>query len=265
MIKSTSRKTALITGASLGIGLEFARLAADDGYNLVLVARDEKKLMDVAQELATRYGVNVRIFARDLSDVAGCDEIVAELEKTGISISLLINNAGYGLYGAFSDASLNDTLSMMRLNMLSLTSLTRLLLPSMLSRGDGKILNIASVAAFMPGPNMAVYYASKAYVLSFSEALSSEVRGTGVTVTALCPGPTQTGFEKRAGLGGSRLFKGSLATAHDVAVLGYKGVMTGKRLVIAGTQNRLFTTLVRILPRALVLFLVARMQASSVS
>ena len=197
-----SRGTAVVTGASSGIGLEIARLLAADGYDLLLVASAEKKLLEVATRFSHEFGKTVAALAVDLARPDGARSLLDEIERRGLAVEVLVNNAGFGVYGPFAGADLAHTLEMIQVNVASLTELTRGVLPGMTARQSGRILNVASTAAFQPGPLMAVYYATKAYVLSFSEALANELSGTGVTVTALCPGPTRTAFQERAGLRG---------------------------------------------------------------
>lgn len=245
-------KTVLITGASAGIGREFAKIFAREGYQLVLVARNAQALQDVADSLQTEHGVSVRTLSKDLSQPLTPEEIYRELQRDSLAIDVLVNNAGAGVGGLFKDTDLAAELSMIQLNLTSLTHLTKLFLRDMLKRGSGKILNVASTAAFQPGPTMAVYYATKAYVLSFSEALAEEVRGTGVTVTCLSPGSTVTEFQKRAGISGIRLLKFRTMDAATVARAGYEGLIQGKTLVIPGFFNRLFAFGVRLVPRRLV-------------
>ena len=199
---------ALVTGASGGIGFELARILARNGYDLVLVARSAEKLASVAEGLQRDHGIDVRVIVKDLAIPGAAAEIHEVLAADGLAVDILVNNAGVGLSGKFAEIGFDAEIGMLRLNVESPTVLTRLLLPSMLERGSGRILNVASTAAFQPGPLMAVYYASKAYVLSLSEAIANEVARTGVTVTALCPGPTVTGFASHAGTEQSRLFKG---------------------------------------------------------
>lgn len=256
-----SRKTALITGASSGIGYEFTKLFARDGYNLVLVARSEQQLQKLADELREKHGIAVEVIAKDLSNANTPDEIFAELQQESLTVDALVNNAGFATYGKFSEIDLNAELQEMQVNMVTLTHLTKLFLPGMLKKGWGKILNVASTAAFQPGPLMAVYYATKAYVLSFSEALAEELRGTGVTVTALCPGPTQSGFQKRANMEDSRLFRGrKVADAATVARIGYRGLMTNKTVVIPGLRNKVLAESVRFVPRKVVTRVAGNMQ-----
>ncbi len=254
------RKTVLITGASSGIGLELARLFARDGYDLVIVARRREVLQRVAQELQVACNVSVTAVAKDLAMPGAAEELVEELRREGLHLDALVNNAGFATYGRFTETDLATELQLMQLNMVTLTALTKLLLPDMLARGEGKILNVASTAAFQPGPLMAVYYASKAYVLSFSEALANELRGTGVTVTALCPGITRSGFQARAGLEDSRLLRMGLMDAATVAHIGYRGLMRNHTVVIPGLKHRLLTFAVRLTPRNVVTRIVRMIQ-----
>jgi short-subunit dehydrogenase len=246
--------TALITGASSGIGLELASLAARDGHDLVLVARQRERLETVGRGLAEEYGIRVSLLDKDLSDPAAPAELGRQLAERGIAIDVLVNNAGVGVYGFFAGTPLGRELEMIQVNIAALTHLTKLLLPGMLERRQGRILNVASTAAFQPGPIMAVYYATKAYVLSFSEALANEVAGTGVTVTTLCPGPTRTEFESRAGSPAAIALrkKAFLMSASEVARDGWRGMKAGKRVVIPGFANQLLVQAERITPRRLV-------------
>jgi uncharacterized protein len=246
-----SKKTALITGASGGIGLELAKLFAKDGYRLILVARDEKRLAKLAQEL-TGQGNEVKTVALDLSQSTAPQQLMDQLKRDGVSVDVLVNNAGFGLFGNFSETSWPKEKDMIQLNMVTLTELTKLVLPEMVSRKSGKILNVASTAAFQPGPLMAVYYATKAYVLYFSEAIAEELRGTGVTVTALCPGPTKSGFQKLAEMENSKLVQGNTDSPETVARLGYRALMGGKRIVITGLRNKILAHSIRFMPRSLV-------------
>lgn len=255
-------KTALITGASSGIGHELTQLFAHDGYNLVLVARNQKQLMQTAEELNEKYGVSVKVISKDLSLASAPEEILTELEKESIEIDALVNNAGLAAYGLFSETDLGAELQIMQVNMGTLTHLTKLFLPGMLKKRRGKILNVASTAAFQPGPLMTVYYATKAYVLSFSQALAEELQGTGVNVTALCPGPTASGFQKRAHMEDSKLFSGQIMDAQTVARIGYRGLMTNKTIVIPGLRNKILVELVRFSPREMVPRAVRNMQKS---
>jgi short-subunit dehydrogenase len=246
-------ETALITGASGGIGEELARLLAAARIDVVLVARSAGKLSALAGELARAYGVRAEAVAADLAQPSAADDIARELAARGLAIDILINNAGFGTYGPFAGTPAAEEARMIQVNIAALTMLTKVLLPPMLQRRRGRIMNVASTAAFQPGPLMAVYYASKAYVLSFSEALSNETAGSGVTVTCLCPGPTRTGFQDRAGMQESRLLTTlSVATAAEVARAGYDGMMAGRAIVIPGVANRIAVQLLRVTPRAVV-------------
>lgn len=248
-------KTALITGASTGIGFEFTKLLAADGYNLVLIARDEQKLREIAASLPTKFNVSVKIYPKDLSVTSDIQELVRRIQEEVGTIEILVNNAGFGLSGAFVETDLARELEMIQLNVVSLVILTKLLAREMAQRKRGKILNVASTAAFQPGPLMAIYYATKAFVLSFSEALAEELKESGVTVTALCPGPTATQFSKRAELEKSRLFKGGIVPVLDaatVAKIGYDGMSKGQRVVISGLINKIGVFSVRLTPRKLV-------------
>jgi short-subunit dehydrogenase len=255
------RQTALITGASGGIGLELARLFAAGGYDLVLVARSAAKLEELAGELR-KHGGAVGVLVKDLAKPESPEEVFRELEAAGIAVDVLVNNAGFATYGPFVEIDLGRELEELQLNVVTLTHLTKKLLPGMLARRRGGVLNLASTAGFQPGPLMAVYYATKAYVISFSEALAEELSGTGVTVTALCPGPTATGFQRRAGLEDSKLFSGMLQVADAAAVAraGYEGFRAGKRIVIPGLINKLGVQSIRVSPRALITKMVKRMQ-----
>jgi short-subunit dehydrogenase len=248
----TQKKTALITGASGGIGYELAKLLARDCGVLVLVARSRDRLLEVKRELEGGFPVSVKIIVKDLSLPDAAEEIYRELESENIRVEILVNNAGIGWWGAFVSADWKRQADTIMINMLALTHLTRLFAPGMVSQGAGKILNVASTAAFQPGPLMAVYYASKAYVLSFSEALAFELRGTGVSVTALCPGATTTGFQRAAAMEHIALFKmRQPASAADVARYGYDAMMKGKIVAIHGLLNRIVAFSVRFLPRKL--------------
>ncbi len=255
-----NKPTALITGASSGIGLELAKLAAADGNDLVLVARRKDRLNEIKNELEKKHRVNVRVLTDDLSDPAAPKRIVNQLTKQKLSVDILINNAGVGVVGSFADTDWAKEAAMLQVNMLALTELTKFLLPAMLKRKQGRILNVSSVAAFVPGPGMAIYYATKAYVQSFSEALAEELAGTGVTVTALCPGPTSSEFAQAAGIGsGSGLFRRNLPTSAAVAAIGYQAMLQGKRIAIAGLDNQLNRFAVRFLPSWLITSYIRRL------
>jgi len=246
-------KTALITGASSGIGYELAKLFAEDRYNLVLVARSAGKLTQVADELQREFGISAKAVPLDLTVASAPQSLFNQLQREGIVVDILVNNAGYGVLGEFANISGEDTLGQIQLNITALTYLTKLFLGPMIERRSGKILNVASTAGFQPGPLMSVYYASKAYVISFSEALANELHGTGVTVTCLCPGATDTAFQGRAGLENTPLFKKLRPmTADVVARDGYRGLMAGKAMVISGFRNWVLAESVRFSPRRLV-------------
>jgi short-subunit dehydrogenase len=258
----SSRPIALVTGASGGIGLELAKLFAADGHDLVLVARDRDRLAAVARELESRHGIRATAAPADLADPAAPAALHAALEREGRRVDVLVNNAGFGLCGGFAELDASAQVEMVQVNVAALTHLTRLCLPPMLARRAGGILNVASTAAFQPGPLMAVYYASKAYVLSFSEALAGELAGTGVTVTALCPGPTATGFQSRAGMERSRMLRDlRLMDASAVARAGYRAFRAGRRVVVPGWTNRLLAGAVCFLPRGLVLRVARRLNS----
>ena len=224
--------TALVTGASGGIGEELARLFAADGHDLVLVAREVGR--QHARDEAPR-------------------EIFEGLSAGGVAVDALVNNAGFGSYGLFAETDLKSELDLLQVNVVALTHLTKLFLPGMIARRRGYVMNVASTAAFQPGPLMAVYYASKAYVLSFSEALANECEGTGVVVSALCPGPTETGFVAAApGMNESKLFDRAVMDARAVAVEGYRGLLAGKAIVIPGLRNNLLARSIGFFPRGLV-------------
>jgi uncharacterized protein len=247
------KHTTLITGASGGIGYELAKFFANDHYNLVLVARSGGKLTQFADELQRQFGVSVKPVALDLTAAPAPQFLFDQLLREGVVIDILVNNAGYGALGEFAQIPLEEDLGQIHLNVTALTHLTKIFLGPMLERRSGKILNVASTAGFQPGPRMAVYYATKAYVISFSEALANELQGTGVTVTCLCPGATDTGFAERAGNDQTRLFKQLRPMdAKTVARDGYGGLMAGKTLVISGFRNWLIAESVRFSPRKLV-------------
>jgi short-subunit dehydrogenase len=247
---ANTNQTALITGASAGLGYEFAKLFARDKYNLVLVARSGPKLVELAEELRQRHGVSVKTIPLDLGLPRAAQDLFEETQRAGLHVEILVNNAGYGKSGAFAAIALEEEYGQIQLNVTALTLLTKLYLGPMLERRSGKIMNVASTAAFQPGPLMAVYYATKAYVLSFSEAIADELRNSGVQVTCFCPGATLTEFQKRAETENSRLFK-QLAPmdAKTVAEDGYRALMAGKSLAISGFKNWLVAESVRFAPR----------------
>ena len=252
-------KTALITGASSGIGLELARIHASNGDNLVLVSRNKKKLLELKNSLEKEHKISVFVISKDLSLVNSAKEIYDEVKKQKISVDYLINNAGIGSFGEFNKGDWEVDSRMIQLNVTSLTYFCKLFLRDMVKRENGKIMNVASIAGFQPGPLMAVYFATKAYVLHFSEAIGNEVKIRGVSVTALCPGPTESGFESTAGMGNSILFKGKkLPSSKDVALYGYHAMMKGKAVAVHGWMNRLLINLSRFVPRWLVVKIARR-------
>jgi len=247
-------KTALITGASNGIGLELAKIHAATGGNLVLVARSKQKLDDLKKELEAQYKINVYTIGKDLSLVNAAQEVYDETQKQQIAIDYLINNAGFGDFGFFAESDWNKEQNMLNLNINTLTHFTKLYLPDMIQRGQGKIMNVASTAAFQTGPTMAVYCATKAYVLSFTEAISNEVANKGITVTALCPGATESGFQDAAAMQHNALFNNKkLPTSQQVAAYGYAAMLKGKTVAIHGFMNTIMASSVGFMPRALVL------------
>ncbi len=233
-------KTALITGASAGIGLEFAKIFAKEKYDLVITARNETKLNELANEIKNNHNVNVKVIAKDLSKQNAGEEIFDILKNESIVTDVLINNAGFGVFDNYWNVELQDEKNMLQVNIMALAELTNLFAKDMVNRGGGKILNVASTAAFQPGPTMAGYYASKAFVLSYSQAVDFELRKKGVQVSTLCPGPTITEFQIRANMEDLNLFKkGFTMSAEEVAQIGYNGLMKGKPVIIAGAMNKI--------------------------
>jgi uncharacterized protein len=245
--------TALITGASNGIGFELAKVHAEKGDDLVLVARSKDILDALGRELEEKHKIKVYIIGKDLSLPGSAKEIYDELKLNNISVDYLINNAGSGDYGFFADSDWNRQEQMINLNVTSLVHLTWLFLPEMINRKNGRILNLASTASFQPGPTMSVYFASKAFVLSFSEAINNEVREHGISATALCPGPTLSGFQAAASLRDKKLFENkNFPGSREVAEFGYRAMMKGKAVAIHGLKNALFANSVRFAPSSLV-------------
>ncbi len=243
---------ALITGASGGIGYELAKIFAQNGWNLILVARSQEKLNSFSKEISKQHGISAHVIVKDLTDPESASELYREVELKSWTVDALVNNAGIGSFGFFSQTDFAVEASLLELNVVTLTKLTKLFLKPMIQRGEGYVLNVASTAAFQPGPLMAVYYASKAYVLSFSEAIADELEGSGVSVTALCPGATLTGFRDAAGMQRSRLYKLRVMDVKRVAREGYDGMIQRKRVVIPGTLNKVLVSGSRLLPRKLV-------------
>lgn len=255
---------AIITGASTGIGRELAIACARDGYDVVLVARSRPQLGTLAGEIRQSTGRTAWVIAKDLSLEAAPREIFQEITDRGIVIDALINNAGFGLLGRFWEVDEREQIQMIQVNITALTHLTRLFLPGMIERRRGRILNVASTAAFQPGPLMSVYYASKAYVVSFSEAIHNECRDYGVTVTAFCPGPTRTEFQERAGMSKTKLFEsGRVMDAATVAQIGFDAMKRGKPLAIAGRMNAAMAFLTRFAPIQLTASMARKFQETS--
>ena len=255
------KQTALITGASVGIGLELAKQFAAHGHDLVLTARNRDALEAIAGTLEGKHGIKTTVFVFDLAEPDAPQRLFECVMAEGISIDILVNNAGFGLGGAFVETDIDRELDMIQVNIAALTHLTKLFLQPMVLRRSGRILNVASTAAFQPGPMMSVYFASKAYVLSFSQALDEELRKTGVTVTCLCPGTTATEFADRAGVANTKLFSiTGVANAEDVARFGYAATMRGERIALPGIKNRAHIQSLRLLPRALVTTLARKVQ-----
>ncbi|MGA2478059.1 MAG: SDR family oxidoreductase [Spirochaetia bacterium] len=241
-------KTVLITGATRGIGWEFAKLFAARGYNLFLTGRDESKLLQFRKEHGSDLGITT--LAADLSAPSGVVAVLDAVRKSRAPIDILVNNAGLGDRHAFADSDLEKQRAMLQVNISSLVGLTHGLLPDMVARKTGRILNVASTAAFLPGPYMSIYYASKAFVLSFSHALSVELRGSGVSVSVLCPGATKTDFEKTAGTGGSRLVRSGTMEARAVAEAGVRGLLAGRRTIVPGFGNKVVAIAPHLAPRS---------------
>jgi short-subunit dehydrogenase len=254
--------TALVTGASAGLGRDYARLFAADGHDVVLVARRRERLEELAREIGGQGGTQVHVLPLDLSDREAPRRCVEELRARGLAIDFLVNNAGLGTNGPFVEADPAKQLEMIQVNVASLVELTRLLVPDMLARKRGRVLNVGSTAGFQPGPFMAVYYASKTFVNSFSEALAYELDGTGVTVTVSCPGATATEFAGHAGNDSSLLFKLGAADSMSVAREGYAAMMAGRRMVVHGFTNKLGVQALRVSPRPVAIALAARLNRS---
>jgi short-subunit dehydrogenase len=254
------RPVAVVTGGSSGIGLALARVLAREGYDLLLVARREQELRAIAKDLSHRFGSTSVVAGVDLSEPGAAARVHEAAHEAGLTVDVLVNNAGFGGHGRFVETDADHERQMLAVNVVALTELTKLFLPAMVQRRSGRILNVASTAAFQPGPFMAVYYASKAYVLSFTEALGEELVGTGVTATALCPGFVPSGFQDVAGLDEDLPFMRSpgTKTAEEVAEAGYRAMMSGRRVFIPGGLNRVGAHAARIAPRRAVLTMVRR-------
>ena len=264
MSNDKAKPAVLITGASGGIGEGFAHCAAGDGHPLILVARNEAELHRVRGVIGARYAVPVTVIASDLGQAGACERLARELEARGITPGIVVNNAGFGLIGKAAALDREEQLGMIDLNIRALTDLTLRYLPEMIASGSGGVINVASVAGFLPGPNMAVYFATKAFVISLTDALSAETRGKGITLTALCPGPVETGFQARAGMKNVRgLSRSTLPSAQAVADAGWRGFKEGERVVIPGALNKLTAYGLRGAPRRLILPFIRRAMAAS--
>lgn len=260
----SSKNYALITGASSGIGRDLTHCFAADGWSVILTARRETQLQHLAQEVSSKYGISAQVLAGDLSDPKTPEELFKSCESQCWEVGALVNNAGFGNYGTFHESDLQKELSLIQVNITALTHLCKLFIQPMISRQRGYILNVGSTAGFQPGPLMAVYYASKAYVVHFSEAIANELKDFGIHVSVLCPGPTQTEFVEQAGMEGSKLFKSMhVMDSSSVAQAGYDGLMTGKTVVIPGLMNKLTVQSNRISPRKWVTKVVRQIQERS--
>ena len=258
------RPLALVTGASMGLGAEFARLLASEGYDLVLTARSGDKLTSLKKEVEGLHGIRAHIVVQDLADPRAPLAIYDQVRATGLEVDVLVNNAGFGMYGLFYQSDLQTELDMIQVNITALVHLTKLFVRDMVAKKRGRVLNVASTAAFLPGPLQPVYYASKAFVLSFTEAIGNELHGTGVTATALCPGPTPTEFQTRANVGRVRGLRLMMRVNPDVVVrAGYKGMIKGKPVVVPGALNNVIIFLLRLFPRRTVTATVRRVQTAS--
>lgn len=258
------RPIALVTGASMGLGAEFARLLASEGYDLVLTARSGDKLTALKKEVEGLHGVRAHVVVQDLADPKAPIAIYDDVRAAGLEIDVLVNNAGFGMYGLFYQSDLQTELDMIQVDITALVHLTKLFVRDMVARKRGRVVNVASTAGFQAGPLQSVYYASKAFVLSFTEAIANELHGTGVTATALCPGPTPTEFQKRANVGRVRGLRLMMRVNPDVVVrAGYKGMLKGQPVVVPGTLNNVIILLLRLFPRRMVTAVVRRIQTAS--
>lgn len=255
-----AKETVLITGATSGIGYELSKIFALAGFRLILVGRNPTKLKEVENEFSNK--TSCQIIIADLSEENAAEKIFSETEKLGLDVDILVNNAGFGLYGEFTKTDLERETDMIRVNIIALTKLCKIYLPKMIKKRSGKILNLSSTAAFQPGPLMAVYYATKAYVLHFSEGISEELIGSGVSVTALCPGPTESGFQKEARMDKSMevLSRENVMDTKTVAQIGYNALMKKRVVQIAGLKNTITANSVRLIPRSIVRKIVKRIQ-----
>ncbi|MGL5351749.1 MAG: SDR family NAD(P)-dependent oxidoreductase [Clostridium sp.] len=250
MSKSESRSHVLITGATSGIGNELAKLFANDGYNLILIARNKENLLKVKSQLDI-YKINVDILAVDLSEVDACEKVFAFVDEKNLTVDILVNNAGVGTFGEFTSISMEKEIDLININIRALTQLTKHFLYKMVGNEEGTILNVASTAAFCAGPKMAAYYASKAYVLNLTEALNEEVKNKGVKVSCLCPGSVNTEFQNKAGIKKSESAKKNIMSAKKVAEIGYRDFKKGKTIIIPGIKNKIIVTINKFLPRVI--------------
>jgi short-subunit dehydrogenase len=256
------RQTALVTGASAGIGVDLAECLARDGYDVIVTARSEGALREVAARLSSAHGTRVTPIVQDLGQIGGGAKLADAIRAQGLHVDVLVNNAGYGTAGAFCESDIDTELGMIDLNDRALVELTHIYWPHMLASRTGGVLNVASTAAFQPGPLMATYYASKAFVLSFSEALWEEARGTGVRVSCLCPGPTTSKFRERAGTDKKKLSRATTPmSSASVAELGYRAWKSNKRVAVTGLRNRFLAAAVPFLPRTTILGIVRNLQS----
>lgn len=249
MGKPYGRSCVLITGATAGIGYELAKLYAKDENNLILVARDEERLKEVKDELEF-YNIKVYTIALDLSEDNSCEKVLDFVNKKNLSVDILINNAGMGSFGYLSEIEVEKELKLINVNIRALTELTKMFLPSMIEHGEGAIMNVASTAAFCAGPKMATYYASKSYVLNFTEALYEELKGSEIKVSCLCPGPVKTNFQEKSGIRKSEAAKKALMTPKEVAEIAYRDFKKGKLIIIPGFKNKLIIRINKLIPRS---------------
>ncbi|MBN1043808.1 SDR family NAD(P)-dependent oxidoreductase [Clostridium botulinum] len=245
------RKCALITGGTEGIGLELAKLFAKDNCNLIIIARNKEKLLKVKNQLESKYNITVDILSLDLSIHSSCDKIFDFVDKKNISVDYLINNAGIGSFGFFHKGECGFEENLININIISLTNLTKYFLEKMIEKNHGGIMNVASTASFVGGPKMAMYYSSKAYVLSLTEALHEEVKDLGIRVSCVCPGPVKTSFQSKAGIKKSEKAKKYLMDAEKVAKIAYEGFFKGKAIIIPGHKNKLLVWGTKLIPRSI--------------
>ena len=260
-LKSHMSETVLVTGASSGIGLELAKLFAESGRNLILVARSKDKLETLRADLVDKLKVHVEVITADLAEVNAAVSLVDEINSRKLVVDILVNNAGFGELGRFAEIGIDRQMNMVRLNVVTVVQLTRLLLPEMIKRKRGGILNVGSTAAFQPGPNMAVYYATKAFVLSFTEAIHEELLDSNIKVVCLSPGPTETGFGEDSGMSETKVFTSNTMDSKSVAKSGFDAYESNRAFVIPGLKNWFLAFLTRFVPRSLTRKLVKKMQA----